>query len=205
MNTAEMKATLEIEKLRLEVEGLKPRPVSFRKKLTDQWQATLVAIIVALLAIFPNYLIEKVKDALNRSDQRFAHFEEVSSDLSEYDFEAQLFFEYYQQGWTTTNSLTPIVNDYNSMITKLRRREQLNRAVISRFWGKADLSRFDSVMDLVKNVDNTIHELNPEAEKLLLGEERRADPKIVSPVLVRMKPQIDTLTREIRVFLSSLM
>jgi hypothetical protein len=205
MTPQENKLALELEKLRLEVEGLKKPAKSFLKNLAEQWQATLVTIIVALLAIFPNYLVEKTKDALNRSDQRFTQFEELSMDLSEYEFNSQLVFEYYQNGWTTTNSLTPIVNDYNNIITKVRKREQLNRAVINRFWGKSYLSRFDSIMESVKSVDAGIHELNPEAERLVEGLEVRADPKIVNPILAQIKPKFDKLTRDLNEFLSSLM
>jgi hypothetical protein len=205
MNPAETKAALESEKFRLAMESLRKPETTFGKQLMGQWQATLVAIIVALLAIFPNYLVEKIKDALNRSDQRFAHFEEVSVDFSEYAFDSQLVFEYYQHAWTTTNSLTPIINDYNNVITKIMKREPLNRAVINRYWGKPYLSRFDSIMASLKGVDAGIHELNPEAEKLILGVEKRADPKIVDPILARIKPKLNNLTQELNEFLSSLM
>jgi hypothetical protein len=205
MNSHETKTTLETEKLRLEVKALKKADAGLWKTLTAEWQKTLVAIIVALLAIFPNRLVEKTKEALNRADLRFAQFETLSVDLSEYEFNAEIVQEFYEQGWTTTNSLAPIITDYNNSITKIRKREQLNRAVINRYWGKPYLARFDSIIESVKNVDAGIHELNPEAEKLILGVQRKADPKVVAPILARIKPRINKLRHDLNELLSSLM
>jgi hypothetical protein len=50
MDSIGTKSALEIEMLRLEVEALKKPDPAFRIKLTEQWQAILVTIIVALLA-----------------------------------------------------------------------------------------------------------------------------------------------------------
>jgi len=201
----ETKTELEIEKLKKEVAALNRPPPTIWAKLRENWQTTAITLLVATFAVFPNYLIEQIKGSLNRADERFVQFRQLSEDLSEHIFNCEVFEEYYQKGWTTKEGLTPVANDYNRSITTLRKREQLYYAIIKRYWRSQHLAQFEKLMGEVKELDSAVHELNPEAEKVVNGTQAKADPKVVVPILSRIHPHVQQLTRDTSDLLAALM
>lgn len=192
------------EKLELELRELRKPPPSFWRKLLDEWKAAATAVLLAFVAVFPNHLVEQFKDALNRADQRLVQFRQLSEDLGEHIFSAELWLEYYENGWTTKEGLTPIVADYNRTITTLRKREQLYRAVIARYWDDSKVADYDTLLRIAKDLDSAIHELNPEAELVANGKEPKARPEVVAPVLSKVRPLVQKLSPATTDFLKSL-
>ena len=52
--------------------------------ITDNLVAWLAATIVALLTVFSDKILERIRFSLNRADLRVKYFEELAVDLSTY-------------------------------------------------------------------------------------------------------------------------
>jgi hypothetical protein len=197
----EQKTSLEIQKLRIEVANLE-KP--FRQKLREQWQTTAIAALAGLVMIFPTNLAERVKSGLNRADQRFAQYRQLSEDLSEHAFNSEVVLECYENGWTTKEGLTSIVNDYNRTITTVMKREQLYAAVVKRYWKPDQVAQYQLVMSDIKKLDHAIHAFNSEAELVAEGKEPKAREAVVKPLVEKAKPLLDAVSKHTSELLDSL-
>ena len=107
---------------------------TLRGSLKAQTGAWLVTFVLAIMSIFSVKITENLKLAVNRADVASEYYEELASDLSEYRFEAELFVEAIDHGWTKADLIEPLVKDYNGSITKLRKKEWVYQSWMRRFW-----------------------------------------------------------------------
>ena len=105
--------------------------------------AWLAASIVALLTIFSDKILERIRFRLNRADLRTKYFEELATDLSTFVFFSEIFHERYQKGWTNDAAdLASVAGEFNDAITVLRKKEFVYRAWVRKYWGPAAAVQF---------------------------------------------------------------
>src|SRR5262249_19252430 len=123
--------------------------------------AWLAATVVALLTVFSDKILERIRFRLNRADLRTKYFEQLAKDLSTYLFYSELFHERYQKGWADDpEDLDRIGGAINGAITTLRENEYIYRAWVRKYWGEAKLEQFAEVMTALKSADDAIHAFN---------------------------------------------
>jgi hypothetical protein len=123
--------------------------------------AWLAATVVALLTVFSDKILERIRFRLNRADLRTKYFEQLAKDLSTYLFYSELFHERYQKGWADDpEDLERIGGAINGAITTLRENEYIYRAWVRKYWGEAKVEQFAEVMSTLKSVDDAIHAFN---------------------------------------------
>jgi hypothetical protein len=129
--------------------------------ITKNVGAWLAATIVALLTIFSDKILERIRFRLNRANLRTKYFEELATDLSTYLFYSEIFHERYQKHWANnTADMDAIRGEINGAITTLRKKEYVYRAWVKRYWGSARTEPFAQVMAAVKSTDDAIHAFN---------------------------------------------
>jgi len=123
--------------------------------------AWLAATVVALLTVFSDKILERIRFRLNRADLRTKYFEQLAKDLSTYLFYSELFHERYQKGWADDpEDLDRIGGAINSAITTLRENEYIYRAWVRKYWGEAKVEQFAELMTTLKSTDDAIHAFN---------------------------------------------
>jgi hypothetical protein len=135
---------------------------SIGQSLKTQTATWFVGCVIALLTVFSSKITESVKFAINRAALRPKYYEEIATDLSDFIFEAELNLEFVENGWTTADSLVPLIRSYNDAITKLRRNEYVYFSWLGRYWGDDKVAEFSTVVDNVKKFDQALHSLNDE-------------------------------------------
>ena len=129
--------------------------------IRDKIGVWLATIIVALLTIFSDKILERIRFRLNIADLRTKYFEELATDLSTYLFYSELFHERYQKGWATDpEDLAAIGGAINGAITTLRKKEYVYRAWVRKYWGSTSVEQFAEVLAAVKSVDDAVHAFN---------------------------------------------
>jgi hypothetical protein len=129
--------------------------------ITHNVGAWLTATIVALLTVFSDKILERIRFRLNRADLRTKYFEALAIDLSTYLFYSELFHERYQKGWADdAEDLAAIGGAINGAITTLRKKEYVYRAWVRKYWGAAKLEQFTEVMATLKSADDAVHAFN---------------------------------------------
>jgi hypothetical protein len=131
----------------------------------DNLGAWLAATIVALLSIFSDKILGRIRFSLNRADLRSKYFEELAVDLSTYIFWAEIFLERFQKGWIEPDDIGAIGGEVNGAITTLRKKEYLYLSWIKRYWGLAAEEQFSQVMVALKQVEDAIHAFNDSGNK----------------------------------------
>jgi hypothetical protein len=173
--------------------------------LKTQTATWLVAFLIGILALFSGRITESVKFALNRADLRTKQYEDLATEISAYIFYAELTTEFIEHGWTTKKSMTDLITAYNTSITSLRKKEFVYAAWVKKYWGAAQLSKFDAFMKSVAEFDKAIHLLNDEFEKVnITGTQDRINPDRAKEALKQLKPAATKLRDDGRAFLESL-
>jgi hypothetical protein len=185
-----------------------PTPTWFEglaTSLKTQTATWLVAFVIGLLGLFSGRVTESVKFALNRADLRTKQYEELATDVSAYIFAANLTTEFIENGWTTKEALTDLVTDYNNSITSIRKKEFVYEAWIKKFWGSAQLSKFNEFLQSVAGFDKAVHSLNDEFEKVNITKtQQKIDPARAKEALQQLKPDADKVRQNGRALLESL-
>jgi hypothetical protein len=132
--------------------------------LKTQTATWLVAFLIAILGLFSSRITESIKFSLNRADLRTKQYEELASEVSQYIFSAELNAEFIQNDWTTKQTMTELLKEYNKSITTLRKKEFMYLSWIQKYWGKNETAQFESFMKTVREFDLAIHSLNDEFE-----------------------------------------
>ena len=123
--------------------------------------AWLAATTIALLTVFSDKILERIRFRLNRADLRTKYFEQLAIDLSTYLFYSELFHERYQKGWADDlEDLAGIGGAINGAVTTLREKEYVYRAWVRKYWGRAKVEQFAEVMATLKSVDDAVHAFN---------------------------------------------
>lgn len=175
------------------------------KSFEDQAATWFIGALIALLTAFSSRIVESVKFALNRADLRAKNYEELSIDLSEFVFSAELNHEFLANDWTTRETLTGLIKEYNDSITKIRKKEYVYSAWIEKYWGKKYLRDFSTVMGLIKAFDKIIHSLNDEFESVNIKKTKeKVDHKRAQEVVAQMGPKLDELKAKTHALLTKL-
>ena len=132
--------------------------------------AWLVATGIAILTIFSDKIVARIKLHVNRADLLTKYFEELAVDLSTYIFWVEVFHERYQRGWATDpEDMGSIGGEINGAVTTLRKKEYVYRAWVRKYWRSNEAHLVVRVLASVKAVDDAVHDLNndpgDEAEK----------------------------------------
>ncbi|HKM86399.1 MAG TPA: hypothetical protein VJW96_09340 [Terriglobales bacterium] len=129
--------------------------------ISDNIGAWLAATVVALMTVFSDKLLERIRFKLNRADLRTKYFEELAMDLSSYIFFAELFCERHQRKWANDpDDMGAIGGEVNEAVTILRKKEYVYRSWIRKYWDEARLKQFAEVMGAVKSVEDALHAFN---------------------------------------------
>jgi len=133
----------------------------------DKIGVWLATIMVALLTIFSDKILERIRFRVNIADLRTKYFEELAVNLSTYLFYAELYHERYQKGWANDpEDMAGIGGEINRAVTTLTIKEYVYRAWVKKYWGSDAVKPFNEVMTAVKSVDDAIHAFNdPGKEK----------------------------------------
>jgi hypothetical protein len=143
------------------------RPISFVDSFRSQTATWLVAFLIGILTIFSSKLSENIKFAVNKADLRTKYYEELVSDVSEFNFEAEFWAEEVRHNRTTEPSLKQTVSEYDTSITKLRKKEWVYQSWIKRYWEEKQAAAFSQYVSTVKAFDLEAHSLNDEIEAVV--------------------------------------
>ncbi len=129
--------------------------------INDNIAAWLAATIIALLTIFSDKILERIRFSVNRADLRVKYFEELAMDISTYMFWVEVFHERYQKGWTDDpEDLAGVAGELNVAMTTLRKKEYVYRSWVRKYWGSVVATEFINLMNRVKSVDVATHAFN---------------------------------------------
>ncbi len=110
---------------------------------------------------------------------------------------AELNAEFIGNGWTTRESITELIKDYNASIVKLRRMESAYAAWIEKYWGAKQAADFGAVMKAVKAFDGALHGLNDQFELVNIKKTQdKVDPEKAKETATRMAPLAQGLVGE---------
>jgi len=150
-------------------------------------------------------ITESIKFALNRADLRTKQYEELASEIGNYIFAAELITEFIEQGWTTKQTMTELLKDYDESIATLRKKEFVYLSWIQKYWGKHEAAKFDSFMKSVREFDMAIHSLNDEFEAVnITGSKPKIDKNRGDEALKKMKPAQENMRAQGRQCLTAL-
>jgi hypothetical protein len=133
------------------------RDAAMLETFKSQAATWFIGAVIAILTVFSGKIVESLKFSLNRANLRTKNYEQLSQDLSEFVFMAELNHEFLENDWTTKPTLTGLLNDYNDSKTKVRKSEFVYRSWISKYWDKSQLEKFSHVMELIKSYDRILH------------------------------------------------
>ncbi len=169
--------------------------LSFR----TQFLAWFIGFMIAILTVFSNNIVENIKFSVNKANQRIKFYEELSSDLSEYIFIAEINIEFLEKGWTTEPSLSLNIREYNDSVTKLRKKEYVYLSWLKHFWKDKEVKLFSEIFQEIKSFDSVIHSLNDEFEKVNISKtSMKVEPTIGNEAAINMKKIFVPLREKIR-------
>jgi hypothetical protein len=165
-----------------------------------------VGVLIALLTLFSSKLTESIKFALNRADSRTRQYEELATEVSGYIFAAELTVEFIENDWTTKQSLTELIKDYNQSITTLRKKEFVYLAWIRKYWSREQVVQYETFLQSVRAFDSAIHSLNDEFEAVnITGSKPKVERKRADEALKVMKPAVERMRENGKLLLTSLL
>jgi hypothetical protein len=128
---------------------------------------TWIAItLVALLTIFSDKILGRIRLRINRADLRVKYFEQLATDLSTYIFWVEVLHERHAKGWMDDpEDIGSIVGELNGAFTTLRIKEYVYRSWVRKYWGSDGAARFNEVLEAMKAVDAATHTFNDEGEE----------------------------------------
>jgi hypothetical protein len=173
--------------------------------LKTQTATWFVGTLIAIMGLFSSQLTESIKFALNRADLRTKQYEDLATEVSQYIFSAELNTEFIENDWTTRETMTGLLTEYNESITTLRKKEFVYLAWIQKYWGIGLAGRFETFMIAVRKFDAAMHLLNNEFEAVNISKTKdKVDKKLAEEALKTLKPAVDSLRSEGRQLLVSL-
>jgi hypothetical protein len=179
---------------------------NIKLSLTSQLGTWFVGLLIATLTLFSSRITESIKFALNRADSRTRQYEELAAEVSQYIFSAELAVEFIENDWTTKQSLTELLKDYNQSIMTLRKKEFVYLAWIRKFWNENQAIQYENFMKSVRVFDSTIHSLNDEFEAVnITGSKQKVDKKMGEEALKIIKPAVESLSKNGKSLLMSLL
>jgi hypothetical protein len=132
---------------------------SFAQELLKEVAKWSVPIVGALVTVYFTPFVENLRLRANRADLRIKQFEEFAADVSYFIYHAELVHTYFIRGWTEPKDLDSVIDGFNSAIASIRKKEYVYLSWAYRYWKKSDWVYFDKVLQLVKAVDDAVHQL----------------------------------------------
>ena len=161
--------------------------------IKEQAIVWLVGFIIGILSLFSSKVTESIRFAINSADLGSKNYEQLAMDLSDFIFHAELIEEFIKHDWTTEKSLKPLVMEYNSSVSQLRKREYVYLAWSDRYWGKDRTETLQEIMASVKQFDTQIHTLNDEFQKVFFLDDsgKKVDPTLGKQAIELAHPFLD--------------
>ncbi|MBB6187003.1 hypothetical protein [Rhodanobacter sp. MP7CTX1] len=128
--------------------------------LIEHLQTWLVLAVVALLSVFSDKLIGRIRFALNRADLRSKYYEELALDLSTFLFYVDLYHLRLVRGETSSTDMPDIGGEVNGSYVTLKTKEYVYRSWVRRYWSEAGIRRFEAVMNSALAAYEAIIEFN---------------------------------------------
>jgi hypothetical protein len=132
---------------------------SFAQELLKEVAKWCIPLLGAVVAVYFTPLVERLKLGINRANLRTQQYEEFAADVSHFIYHAELVHLYFVRGWTEPKDLDPVIDDYNVSIACVRKKEFVYLSWAYRYWKKEEWKSFDTVLSLIKAVDDAIHQL----------------------------------------------
>jgi len=175
--------------------------MSIAESLKNQAATWFVGAVIGLLAVFSGKLTEQVKFALNREDLRAKNYEDLSTDLSEFAFNANLLAEFFDHNWTTRETMIDILKSYNDLVVKILKKDFVYRAWIKKYWGHEQQQLYSNVATLIREYDNALHSFNDEFEAVNITktkdkfspERAKEAARTLHPIAEKLKTATDAL------------
>ena len=140
--------------------------------LTDNLATWLLGVFVALLTVFSDRIVGRIRFRLNKSDLRVRYFEELALAVSTYLFFAGLFEERHRRGWANDpDDMNGIGGEVNRAITTLRAKEFIYRAWAKKYWGPGAAADLDALFAKITVVEDAVHAFNDSGQ---VEEKKRA-------------------------------
>ena len=114
--------------------------------------------------------------------------------LNKFVFATEVLNEFLSNQWTTKSSMVSCITEYNDAITTLRANESSNLQLLQIHPDKSLAAQFAEVMDLVKEIDKSVHGLNDELEKVSIkGTQEKITPEQSTKTAAELAPLIKDL------------
>jgi hypothetical protein len=166
----------------------------------------IVTFLVAIISIPTDFVVGRLKFAMNRADQRDERYKTVSDEVSRYVFAAQTFNEFFARDLDRA-TVEATIKEYNEAIVDLRTHEYAHRATISKYWPEATAKSFDALMHDIRVADAIAHEVN-DPLIIYLNDPTKPAPLLrdaaVKSVAARLNPEVARLCGSAETFLFSL-
>lgn len=145
---------------------------TFVKNQSVIWVTTT---LLAILTMFSETLVDKIKSGLNKADKRFASLEAMAKEFSGLQYNAKSLITAYGESINSGRGrlinpkfMYSVVNDFNSSIISLMSDEMNYRyevSIYSRkkwlFFNTDILNKMDTLYLNIKNLDSCVHLFNP--------------------------------------------
>lgn len=129
--------------------------------LTDHLATWLVTSTIALLTIFSDKIVERIRLAINKADLRVKYYEELAMDLSSYIFWSEVYLERFEKGWTEdSEDLSSVAGELNEATVTLRKKEYVYKSWVKKYWRSSQKDDFNIIFDSIKKVDIASHAFN---------------------------------------------
>lgn len=150
--------------------------------LKDKLGVLVITAVVSIAMVFSDRILESIKTAVNRSEQRPAQQEKLARDFSAYMFAAETSVDYLKAGLTTKAALVEAATAYKKSLATLRENEYVYYAVINQYWGKQQVGLYENFIANVRAVDRQIQKFSPQILQVLEGSKSTIDPQFAEPL-----------------------
>jgi hypothetical protein len=128
-------------------------------------QTWFALFLVAILTVFSDKIVGRIRFALNRADLRSKYYEQLALDLSTFVFYSDLFHVRRVRGESHFGDLGAIGGQVNESFVTLKTNEYVYRSWVRRYWSDKGVKRFESVMLCATNVYDAIIEFNEKGQE----------------------------------------
>ena len=179
---------------------------SMLKTFVAAASTAIVTFLVAIITVPTDFVVGRLKFAMNRADQRDERYKVVSDEVSRYVFASQIFGEFFARD-LDRGTAEATIKEYNDAIVALRTHEYAHRATIRKYWSDATANDFDALMNDVRSVDSIAHQVN---DPLIAYLSNTATPTPllrdarVKSVAARLTPEVAKLCASAEALLFSL-
>lgn len=168
-------------------------------KFADQAQQNklFAVLIVELVVVSVGFFAGLLKFDAKSVEQKIREVEQykaLSTGLNKFIFATEILHEFLSNQWTTKSSMVSSVTEYNDAITGLRTNEASNLQLLQIHPDENKAVQFAEIMELVKRIDKSVHDLNDELEKVsILGTQEKIAPDRATKTATELKPLLADL------------